>query len=346
MKLVISIENLPDYEHFAAAWFANVASHHLLSVDIHELASRARINKPAVLNQLYVEAEKFIGTLSQTPCTMPPPVPLTPNDTRDFFNPCTALNLLGDASRGQSKTIPLPPALSFEFAEYVRVYMPKVKPSTLKRGVIYVTSDVLALSVLGAYASRVYVIEDEYGYSFVSIRNPALVDITKLNNMAKSVVRSVAQGAGSKIAIYIGVASAIALNTRMEHLYEEQGRSFYTSIRIARTGNKTMLKAYELVDLTGLALEIKRLRIASPVYNLVVEYPERELAKRDKRARTARSVIEELSKAVYQYYVYRDPLELYRVLRTITTKTTSLELLSYLPEDKRDVVDRILEIRI
>lgn len=345
----ITLESLPDYEQYVVTWFASVAIQYLLNKDIHGLAIDARKYKLNVLSKLYDKAKDYLEHLAYdlnvNVCTIRSPIPLTPNDKAELFNLCKALGMLEEATHGKISMYPLPPALSFEFAEYVRTYMPKVKESTLKRNVVTVSSDVLALSVIGAYISQVYVVNDEYGYSFVSTYDPKAVDIAKLNGMAKSVTKAVLNGDGSRISLLIGIASAIVLNVG-KGLYENRGRSIYSSVRIVSTGKKTMLKAYETIDLTDLAKTIMKLGIASALYNLIIAYPRKEDTKKDKRARTLRSVIEEVSKAILKYYLYRDSLEIYRVLRFITTPTTSSELYSYLSDEKREALDKFLEVRI
>lgn len=348
-RVVISIETLPDFDQYVATWYANVASHYLLGIDIYGLSQRAKRHRDRVLGELYSEAQRYINELASEQkvdvCTMRSPIPLTPNDDEELFNLCKAVDLLGDASRGATSQVPLPPALSFEFAEYVRTYMPRVKTSTLKRSVVAISSEVLALAVLGAHMSRVYVAENEYGYVFISTYNPKLVDTKKLNGMAKGVVKAVVSGDGSRISLLVGVASAIVLNVG-KHLYENEGRSVYSSVRIVRTGNKTMLKAFEAVDLTDLAQTIMKLGIASATYNLVSRYPSRDETRRDKRARTLRSIIEELSKAVFKYHHYGDLAEIYRVLRTATARATSSELESYLKDAWTESLNKLLEIRV
>ncbi len=351
--LVITIDSLSDYDQYAIVWFANVATHQLLNISIYELANAVQTHRTLILENLYRAAVNFVNQLAniykkKDICTLEPPIPLTPNDKAELFNPCKALDFLYDASRGKIYQFPLPPALSFEFAEYVRTYMPTPRTSTLKRNVVIVTSEVLALSALGAYASRVYAVEGEYGYAFMNTYNPKIVEIEKLNAMARIITRANIYGDGSRIALLVGLASATVLNVG-KHLLEVDGRTFYSSIRIVKTGNKTMLKAYEAVDLTDLSQTIMRLGIAPAIYDLISSYPSRDLLKASKPARTARSVIEELAKAIYIYHLYRDPAELYRALRTTTTKTTLSDLVSYLTsqgENASDIINILLNIRV
>ncbi|MEM4975752.1 MAG: hypothetical protein QXT64_00335 [Desulfurococcaceae archaeon] len=352
-SLLITMNNLPDYDQYVVAWFVNVATHQLLNMSIYELVGAVQTHKAEILEELYRKATDFIKKLAdifkkEDICSLEPPIPLTPNDRTELFNPCKALEFLSDASRGKIYRFPLQPALSFEFAEYVRTYMPTLKTSTLKREVVAVTSEVLALLVLGAYASRVYVVEGEYGYTFIGTYNPRIADIEKLNTMARMITKAVVGGDGSRIALLVGLASATVLNVG-KYLFEVDGRTFYSSIRIVRTGNKTMLKAYETIDLTDLSQTIMRLQVASAIYNLVSNYPSRDLSKTNKYARTARSVIEELARAIYKYYLYEDPAELYRALRTATTRTTLSDLVSYLTSKGRnasDIINELLNVRV
>ncbi len=353
VDLVITIDNLPNYDQYVVAWFANVATYHLFNMSIHDLSSSAHRYKAQVLEELYNRSKDLLEKLKyifkkEDICTLESPIPLTSNDRAELFNPCKALEFLSDASHGKVYKDSLPPALSFEFTEYVRTYKPVLKESTKKRNVVAVTSEVLALSVLGAYISRVYALEGEYGYTFMNTYNPKIVDIGKLNAMARIVTRAVVNGDGSRLTLLVGLASATVLNVG-KHLFEVDGRTFYSSIRIVKTRNKTMLKAYEAVDLTDLSKTIMRLGIASAVYDLVSSYPSRDLSKKDKSARSARSIIEEFAKAIYKYYLYGDPAELYRTLRIAMTKTALSDLTSYLTlkgANANAVINRLLSIRV
>lgn len=350
---VISVENILDYDQYVVAWFVNVATHQLLNMSIPELAIAIQKYRAKVLEELYRRSTEFVEKLKnvfrkEDVCGLEPPIPLTPNDKPELFNPCKAIEFLSDASRGKVDRFPLPPALSFEFAEHIRTYMPTPKTYTLKRNAIAITSEVLALSVIGAYASRVYATGGEYGYTFVNTYNPKIVNIEKLNSMARKVTRAIVYGDGSRLALLVGLASAVALNVR-KRLLEVDGRTFYSSIRIVKTGNKTILKAYEALDLTDLSLTIGRLRIASAIYKLVSRYPSRELLKTNKQARNARSIIEEIAKAIYKYHLYGDPAELYRTLRIAMTKTALSDLTSYLTlkgVNANAVINRLLSIRV
>lgn len=314
----LSLKNINEFEQYVASWFIESASIYLLGLDIRGLATS---DYRSIMSQLYSTASNYLRELNQPNVCDVVPIPITPNDDKTLLNLCKAVNMLSDAFRGVIDKYPIPPALSFEFAEYIRGYMPYPTDKFKKRNIVEITNDALGLAILGAHITYKYRERDEYAYSFTRTSHPQLVDMKKLRGMTMSIARAVARGEGSRLTLLIGVSSAIVLNLGKK-LYNQDERTFYTAIRITRTGNKTMLKAYDSIDLTDLARTISKLGIASAIYDLIASYPSKEDQSRDKRARAVRSLIEELSKAIWIYYDRDDPSEIYKVIRTLSSDHT------------------------
>ncbi|MEM3949115.1 MAG: hypothetical protein QXM76_05925, partial [Zestosphaera sp.] len=261
-------------------------------------------------------------------------LPLTPNDEENYFDLCKAVEVICDYSRGKMETYVLQPALSLEFTEHVRSFMSSRK---LKRDVVGVESVLHGLAVLGARISNAYR-GMEYGYIFIDVPNPEVVDYRKLSGMVIGITRSVNANEGSKLSFLVGVSSAIALiygKTLKEAI--EKSLIKVNFVRLTRTGNKVMLKAFEVLDLSSLADRVYRLGIASPIYNLTSKYPPRE-------RHVLRSFIERLSKAVVTYELLDDYTEIYSALRIVTSENFLKELRSY--DNWKEIIDNLLQIRV
>jgi len=348
-KNVISLNTIKSYHHYIITWFANVATITFVNMPVYQIEKEH-------LHVILQGFEDYIDELcnyyqkQRNEILEETPIPLTPNDKRELLRLSSAINMLYDATRGKIETLPLPPALSLEFAEYVRTLLPQAKNSELKRSVVNVSTDVLALAVIGAATTHTYTIvreggRNEYGYVFVDVYHPGVVNMLKLLGMSKSLVRRIMRGDGSSISTYVAVASVIALNVG-RHLKEVKGHSWYSSVRISKSGNKTMLKALEVVDLTSLARSIMKLGIASSLYNLVMHYPNTDEAKRDRRLRLLRSFIESLARAIMIYHDTGNVEELYRILRLLTSDKFDSDMSSCLGETWRGIKEGLLSLRV
>lgn len=343
-RYIISLKNINEFDQYVVSWFIEVAFLYFQGIDRVDIHRLARSDYKSIIGQVHSEASNYLKEFTDPKVCEVPPIPLTTNDDKKLLTLCKAVDMLGEASREKIESYPIPPALSFEFTEYVRSYMPRQTDKFMKRQAVKIASDALALAILGAHISQVYRIDNEYAYSFVKTFHPSLIDVKRLHGMTKSVARAIAEGEGSRLALLVGVSAAIVLNLG-RHLYEFRERALYTSVRITRTGQKTMLKAFERIDLTDLARTIDRLGIASPIYNLVIRYPRKEKRERDKSERTLRSIIEELAKAVLIYHNHRDVIELYRVLRTMSSEQIQSSLGSIL-DSWPMIRDSLLNIRV
>jgi len=274
------------------------------------------------------------------------PFILTSNDNQELFGLCKAVDYICSAAHGKIEFIALPPALSLEFAEHIRVYMPKVSLSYQRRVNIGVASSMLGLAIVGAHIAMTYRLregkKEEIIYTYPDVPISGYIDFRKIHGMGKSVISSVVSGEGGRLTLLCGVASAMALNYGSK-LRETTGLVL-ESVRTMKSGNKVMLKAFEALDLTGLARTIFRLGIAGSIYNLTSNYP----ATDTREARIVRSFIENLSKAIITYYSIGDLQELYKALRALTSESTINALrVIYGSEDLwREIYEGLLEVKV
>jgi len=349
--VAIDFNTVNLYRDYVVAWFANVATHYLIG-------SRIEVTSLADLNELCQRANEYVSTLREmrkeegkkeraVDVCEEVPINLTPNDDRELFRVCKAVDYICSAAQGKIEIIPLPPALSLEFAEHIRTYMPEASPRNKRVENIGITLHMLGLAILGAHIAMTYILRgdgrvSEMVYTYADVPISKDIDFRKLHGMVKSVIVSVMRGEGGRLTLLCGVASAITLNYGRK-LKETTGL-ILESVRTVRSGNKVMLKAFEALDLTDLARIIFRLGIASPLYNLTSNYP----ATDTKEARLVKSFIENLSKAVIIYYSIKDLQELYKVLRTLTSEATvnSLKVI-YRNEDLwREIYEGLIEVRV
>lgn len=325
--VVIDFDTVRLYRDYVVVWFANVATHYLLgsrvdrtrTEDLADLCTKANEYVSAVRKsrEELARARRGEGARVEDVCEEVP-LNLTPNDNRENLTLCKAVDYVCSATQGKVGAVPLPPALSFEFAEHIRFFVPEVTQRSRRVENVGVALHMLGLAVLGAHIARAYgpLGEDlEMGYVYVNAPILRDVDFEKLHGMVKSVVSSVVRGNGGRLPILCGVASAIALNYGLK--LKEPARLVFENVRTFRSGNKVMLKAFESLDLTDLARTVFRLRLAGPIYGLVSRYP----AADTKEARSARSFVERLSKAVITYYATGDLQELYGVLRSLSSES-------------------------
>jgi len=359
-KNVISRDTASRYRGYVVVWFANAASMLLTNKPVSELTDSdfdyiyTKLQQEQFLEELRKRLEKSKEG-SANVCEWSP-IPRTGNDDISLLNPCYAVEQIKNVSLGKISVEKLQPALSLEFAEHVRTLMPKASDSTKKLKVVGVASDILALAIIGAVKTFAYRIEigeggkgrrrSEYGYVFIDVYNPDTVDMEKLNSMCRTVTRSVMMGGGSIVALYVGVASAIALNMG-QSIYTEQLFADFNFVRIGSSQNKTMLNAFDVVNLVDLSRILANMRIAKPVYSLIVSYPgEDELNK--KEARAVRSFIEEFTRGLITYYSTGNIETLYRVLRMLSPGSVLHEdAVKYLGGDRwNEIVDEFLHVRI
>jgi len=357
-KNVISRDTADRYRGYIVVWFANAASMLLMNKPVSELTDSdfdyiyTKLQQEQFLEELRKRLKK--GEEGGVEVCEWSPIPRTGNDDISLLSPCYAVEQIKNASLGRISIEKLQPALSLEFAEHVRTLMPRASDATRKSKVIGVTSDILALSIIGAvktFAYRVRIGEGEkggrrfeYGYVFIDVYNPSAVDMERLNAMCRTVTRSVIMGGGSTLALYVGVAATIVLNMD-RRIYAKQLFADFNFVRIGSTQQKTMLNAFDVVNLLDLSRLLARLRIAKPVYSLVGSYPSEDDLRNRKEARTVRSFIEELARGVMMYYSTGNIEGLYRALRMLSPGSVIHEdAVKYLGEDRwSKIVDGLLQ---
>ena len=329
---LIKLEGVEAFQGYLITWFANVASTYLINLKLSSLTK----DEVSLLCQ---EADNYVRDLKtrKPEACEEVPVPLTQNDEPEYFDLCKAVEFICDYARGKPRILRLEPAFSLEFTEYVRSFIPKITSKTLKREVVGVESILHGLAVIGAHISRAY-IGRESGYVFVDVPNPAAIDYRKLSGMIITITREVINNNGSKLSLLVGIASAMALiyGRELKNVSKEPqlGINF---VRLSRTGNRIIIKAFEVIDLTSLASRVYRLGIASPIYNMISRYPPEK--------HVLRSFIERLSKAIIIYELLNDHKEIYATLRALTSEKILGELRNYYKE-RSEIIDDLLKIRI
>lgn len=335
---VISLETCSRYMGYIATWFADVATRLLLNLPLTDVSVQQLQQLYSKANELYSRQEQDLSNAT--------PIPLTPNDNKDLLNLSTALQLLYRAAQNDRKIYSLPPALSLEFAEYVRVFVPKVVTSTLKRKVIGISSEILALALIGADLTSSYRVargkDVEYGYTFVNVYNPKILGLLELNKSARIMTQRIVNGDGSTHALYVGVAAKVAQRLGSK-VFDIDGFTTYTCVRILRR-QTPMLKAFETVDITSLAQTIWKLGISKAVADLISSYPSNREQQRSLEYRKLRMFIESLSHAIILYNELRNLEELYRIVRILTSEEYR-NALSRCVKDWPTILNALLSLR-
>jgi len=210
-----------------------------------------------------------------------------------------------------------------EFGEFVKPLIPfkdKGRESESRRKVYGVSTDVVNLAVIGAYKTYVYKVRVtsgvEYGFVYLDVPEPPLLDFKKLEDRAISVVRAVYYGNGSKIALYTGVASVLAL-TAGSKLESIQPFVLHFIRLIKEKGKKVRIVGFDYIDVTILARAIHRLGISRALYILLQLYPTEKTQKNVEGCKQFRHFLEELSKSLMMYSELNDVGHLYHILRSV-----------------------------
>jgi hypothetical protein len=204
-----------------------------------------------------------------------------------------------------------------EFGEFVKTFTPYRydRDAYARRKVYGISTDIVNLAVIGVYITYVYRDGNEYGFVFLDVPEPHLINIRRLQDGSVMVMQAVHSGEGSKITSYVGVASAIAyvVGSMLNYL---QPFTLHL-IRLSSEAQKVRIIGVDFVDLTELARALHRLRISDPVYTLIRLYPSRDKQKSVEGCKQFRRFLEELSRAVMIYAELGDVEALYRVLRSV-----------------------------
>ncbi|MEM1687241.1 MAG: hypothetical protein QW579_01620 [Desulfurococcaceae archaeon] len=332
----LSADQVEGLRGYFIVWLADVATTYLINARLNG----ALIKEKAGL--LCEESRNIVGELKkriQNVCNLHP-LPLTGNDKKEDFSICNAVDMICGYSDSRKESIFLQPALSLEFTEYVRTFMPR--KMLRKKDVVKVEPILHGLAVMGAYLSHAYLDDQrhEWGYVFIDVPNPEAINYRKLSGMAIQVTKSVNQKEGDKLSLLVGVASAVAL------IYKSALKSRPGSlplkanfVRLVKqpTQNKVMLKAFEVLDLSSLARRVYEMNIALPVYSLISNYPSGE-------GHVLRSFVQRLSRAIVMSELLNDYTEIYSAYRVISSENFLRELKTY--ENWRNILDGLLQVRI
>ncbi|MEM4465691.1 MAG: hypothetical protein QXJ95_09075 [Ignisphaera sp.] len=310
---VVTALNLINHRGYAFAWFSEIAVNLCTGRSLEELNQS---NIQSVLSDVIKCSNDLIGRLRKTgrdPCEARA-IPLTGNDPKEKMNLCYANKVLNNLlSLSRVESLPLPPALSLEFAEFTRSFM---GAGSEKRKIFIVGEDVLALSIIGASLSQSYAVNREYGYIYVEVVPYilSLENIRRLNSLAKRITRVVQVNEGSINAILIGIATSISIVTRevMRDILRQEGHTVVNYMRIARTGNKIMVKGFDSIDLIHLAKIIRVSGISGALYSMLNRYPSKDYS-------SLRRFIELVTTNLIKYQSFRKPQYIYEILRYLTS---------------------------
>lgn len=323
---VITAENLALFRGYSFAWFSEAATLLLANRTLEDLREEGLGGMaPELLQGLDAKIRmaeiKTKGKVKIDPERVMP-LPLVGNDPKNLTLKL-ARELLERLAAGQRPGSLTPPsALSLDFAEFTRVNM---GGGRAKRDVFRIGEDVLALSLVGAYltgAYRVQVEENrwEYGYVLVNVRSPVLT-IPILDEMQAGVhvvTRRVAEGGGGVFPILVGAAAAVARALRGQLREVVRSPLVVEYLRLTQTGKKVMAKGFDIFDVTGLAVLLRRGGIAGTVYQLVRNFPREGYNK-------YRGFVQSLSEGLAKHYMYRRPEHLYAPLRALCSQDLHAE---------------------
>uniref|UniRef100_A0A7J3MXE0 Uncharacterized protein n=1 Tax=Ignisphaera aggregans TaxID=334771 RepID=A0A7J3MXE0_9CREN len=315
----IAVLDLIKYRNYAFAWFSEIAIKLCTGRNLEELNQN---NISSILSDVAKCSNDLINKMHKTnkdPCTSSP-IPLTGNDPKGKMNLCYANTVLNNLlSMSKIESLPLPPALSLEFAEFTRSFMGIGRE---KRNVFVIAEDVLALSIIGARLTQSYVANREYGYVYVEVV-PYILSLDKLrdlNSLAKRITEKVQKNEGSINVVFIGIATAISIVAKefLRDILKLDGHTIANYLRIARTGNKIMVKGFDSIDLVHLAKIVKAGGIAGALYSILNRYPSKEY-------NSLRRFIELVATNLIKYQSFRKPQYIYEILRYLTSPELNTE---------------------
>ena len=320
---VIDVDHINEFKEYTVVWFANAALTYFSSINIYRGFIDPRIIRGSYgvvcsEAQLLLRDERVKRIEDEVKELIPIPL----NDT---------VQRICDIAQGSAA--PLVTGLDWyfapEFGEFVKVFIPyRYDGEAFARRRVYgISTDVARLAVIGVYITYVYrdiikkgygrKYEYEYGFVFLDVPEPQLINFKQLQGDATIVLRAVHDGEGSKLASCMGVASVIAhiVGSMLNYL---QPFSLHF-IRLAKESGvqKVRIIGVDFVDLTTLARALHRLRISDSVYSLMRLYPSAEKQKGVDGCKQFRRFLEELSRAIMIYAELGDAEALYRVLRSV-----------------------------
>lgn len=339
---VITVSDLALFRGYSFAWFSEAATLLLVNRTLENLSGGwLQSILPALLQRLDAKIQARLAKAKDKEKASPErvkPLPLVGNDPKNLTLKYARELLEGLKSGQQLGSLCPPSALSLDFAEHTRVCMGRGRA---KRDVIRIGEDVLALSIVGAYLTRAYALQVErgrweFGYVLVNIHSPML-PIAKLDSMqgkVRGVARRVAAGGGGVLPVLVGAAAAIAGTLRGQLREVAKSPLVVEYLRLTQTGNKVMAKGFDTFDVTGLALLLRRGRMAGAVYQLLVNFPERGY-------NSYRGFAQKLAEGLAKFHMYRKPEYLYDPLRAMCSRELEAEASQLLGRDWQTISGRL-----
>jgi len=323
----IGVSDLASYRGYAFAWFSEAATLLLANCSLEELRNKGVGSVvPKLLQSLSAKMAAKKGKAIDPKLVRP--LPFAAKDPKDRMTLEFALQTLQGVVQQPGSLSP-PSALSLDFAEFTRSSMGRGR---LKRDAFRIGEDVLALSLVGAYLTRAYRVQAEekrleYGYIFVNVRSPVLTAamLDGMQARVRSVTRRVVEGGGGFFPILVGAAAAIARALRRQLKEVAESPLLVEYLRLSaeiglpgRPPKKVMAKGFDVFDVTGLAMLLRRGGIAGTVYWLVRSFPREGY-------NNYRGFVQRLSEGLAKYHMYRRPEHLYAPLRALCSRDLQAE---------------------
>lgn len=318
----ITLQDLANYKTYMFTWFTEIA---LKLCTGESIESITQDNVQKILeevskcsNQLIEEARKT-KTVRKDPCSIIP-APVIENDPKDRLNLCAAHTTLVKLSTNLEPERVSPPSfLSIEFAEHTRSFMGSGRK---KIDLFKIGSDVLALSIIGAYLSQAYIIENEYGYVFVEVipYRISLEESRKLNTYARRITKIIKNNDGSISTILLGISSSInvAIKETVKDIGRSSGHLIFNYLRLIGRKVRVDLKGFDTIDLISLSKILGGCGVSYTVYNLLYKYPRKEY-------NSLRRFIELMAINLIKFQNYRKPYYIYEIIRHLTSKELNEE---------------------
>ncbi len=328
VKAIVTLDNLSRYRGYIFTFFSEAALKLCARRGLEELNAQNMHQIIGEVNRCVSEEIEVIRSRNKDPCIAP--LALTGNDPKDKLNLCYAHKVLTEFLTGYMHGgMVLPPALSLEFAEYVRSFM---GPGKAKRDLFLVDEEVLALSVIGAYLLNAYAIGGEYGYVYIDVAPfaPITQKVRKMERAAKSITKAIMARNGSIASVIVGIASVASLHLGKlsRDIAQKGGYVVANFIRISRTGNKVLLKGFDSVDIIQLIRILRASRTSKAVYTLLRNYPPEEF-------NNLRRFVEVLSQNLLKFQSFRKPIYIYEILRFLTSDELNKEGVQYYVKSKK-----------
>jgi hypothetical protein len=320
----ITLATLPSYRGYIFVFFSEATLRLCAGSSLEDLKGQNVGDVVKKVNECIAEEIESIRGRGGDPCARTP-LPLTGNDPKEKMNICYAHKVLTEVIGGSSpKTLTLPPALSLEFAEFVRSFM---GPGKAKRYLFTVSEDVLALAVIGAHILQAYRgVNGEYGYVYIDVVPHEFVRVKArdVQRAVKRVTRVIAERGGSVASVLLGIAAtaSLILGDMAREIVKKDGHVIANYIRISRTGNKVMLKGFDSVDIIQLIKILRASGTSGATYVLLRSYPPEEF-------NNLRRFVEVLSQNLLKFQSFRKPIYIYEILRFLTSEELNREGLQY-----------------